>query len=141
MFPPALLKTHRWMGWGLAPARCMGTAPQTPCPYHRGICAPMGNCIPLSSRSCPEHLCPSHPWDGDRPPGLALRQAIIILPNLPSSLKTLAPRRWLQQPMEQPAAPGRCGGTTCFPLPAGCLQMLEAPGGTGHPGRLSQSHR
>lgn len=89
-------------GSGAHPGRVRRTALRTPWPYRRDICAP-GPCIPLSLGSCPEHLDPSHPRDGDCPlPGPALRQAINIPPNFPSSLKPLAPRQWPRSPWSNP---------------------------------------
>lgn len=79
--------------------------------------------------TCAVHI----PGTAITPPGPALRQAININipPTLPSSLKPLAPQRWPRQPTEQPRSRG---GTTCFPVPAGCPRMLQTPGGdTGHP--------
>lgn len=120
-----------WMeGWGAHPGRVWRTVLWTRRPYHRDICAP-SPCVLLSLGSCPEHLCPSHLRDGHCPPGPALRQAINIPPNLPSSLKPLAPWRWPRQPMEQPTALRPVWGHHLLPPRSGMSVDAESPRGDG----------
>lgn len=102
---------------------------QSPCPHRGDTCAP-DPCILLSLGSCPEHLCPSHPWDGDHPSS----ETSYKYSSQPSPI-TQSPGSpaVATASVEQPRAPGWRGGTSCLPLPAGCPRMLEAPGVTGHP--------
>lgn len=127
------------------PSKLRGPVLQTPCPHHGDTCAPCP-CIPLSLGSCPEHLCPSHPQDGDHAPGPALRQAINIPPNLPSSLKPLALLQW-SQPLwinrAPPASPSQQDARRCskprgrWDIPAA---LPEAPQISGSVLQLILSH-
>lgn len=91
---------------------------QSPYPHRQDICAP-DPCILLSLGSCPEHLCPSHPWMVITPgPATSSKYS-----SHPSPITHLVP--W------HPSSGHRlCGAAPSPGLPWG-LQLLPPPSRTG----------